>query len=78
MMSVLYTCDICGAPIGKTAPNKLAITNAQLIIVQKMDICPDCDKSFYLWKESRNPNNKSAFEDKEDGVMSKSGRVFIE
>lgn len=77
-MSVFYTCDICGAPIGNHAPNKLAITNAQLIILQKADICPDCDKSLQLWKESRKQSHKSAFEDKEDGVMSKSGRVFIE
>ncbi len=73
-MSVFYTCDICGTPISNHAPNKLAIINAQCVILQKADICPDCDKSLQLWKETRKQSHKSVFEDKEDPTVY--GKLF--
>lgn len=69
-MAKAYKCDFCGTfyemdivrILGLYSPNSdLFDSNSS-----KYDICPECEESFYLWKESRNPNHKSAFEDKED------------
>ena len=93
-MAKAYKCDICGRFFEEKPTTISVISGGGVVSRTRADrknilvfdnacdflgeICPDCDKSLQLWMESRNPNNKSAFEDKEDVVMSKSGRVFIE
>ena len=68
-MAKAYKCDCCGNFYvgGRTRQIALGADNPYLNdIVFRYDICSDCEKSFHLWKESRNPDYKSAFEDKED------------
>lgn len=68
-MAEAYKCDCCGKFYAghRTKQIVFGITPAALTdIVDRYDICSDCEQSFLLWKESRNPDHKSAFEDKED------------
>lgn len=68
-MAKAYKCDCCGKfYLGeRTRQIALGMDNPYLNDrVLRYDICSDCEKSFHLWKESRNPDHKSAFEDKED------------
>ena len=68
-MAKAYKCDLCGKFYEgqRTKQIVLGITPSGLNDhVDKYDICLDCADSFNLWMESRNPINKSAFEDKED------------
>lgn len=70
-MAEAYKCDLCGkfytGKAGRTRQVVLDFAPSYLNDrVTKYDICSDCESSFNLWKESRNPNHKSAFEDKED------------
>ena len=67
-MANAYKCDCCGKfYTGGTMQIALGKSDPYLYEKStKYDICPECEKSFHLWKESRNPDHKSAFEDKED------------
>lgn len=68
-MAKAYKCDCCGKFYegDRTQQIVFGITPSCLTDnVNKYDICSDCAESFYLWKESRNPDHKSVFEDKED------------
>lgn len=68
-MAQAYKCDLCGKFYEgrRTKQIIIGITPAGLIDnPDRYDICLDCVNSFNLWKESRNPDHKSAFEDKED------------
>lgn len=67
-MAKAYKCDFCGKfYTGRTMQIVLGLSDPYLYEKSsKYDICSDCEKSFHLWKESRNPDHKSAFEDKED------------
>ncbi len=68
-MAQAYKCDLCGKFYEgrRTKQIVIGITPAGLTDnPDRYDICSDCADSFKLWKESRNPNRKSAFEDKED------------
>lgn len=68
-MAKAYKCDCCGRFYEGELTNQIAISivpNHLVDNVCRYDICSDCLSSFYIWKESRNPDHKSAFEDKED------------
>lgn len=67
-MAQAYKCDLCGKfYTGRTMQIALGLSDPYLYEKScKYDICSDCIESFKLWKASRNPNHKSAFEDKED------------
>lgn len=68
-MAQAYKCDLCGKFYEglRTRQIVFGITPSCLNdVVGKYDICSDCEESFYVWKDSRNPVHKSAFEDKED------------
>jgi len=67
-MAQAYKCDFCGKfYTGGTMQIALAKSDPHLYDnTLRYDICSDCEQSFHLWKESRNPDHKSAFEDKED------------
>lgn len=68
-MATAYKCDLCGKFYEgrRTKQIVFGITPASLTDnSDRYDICSDCEQSFVLWLESRNPDHKSAFEDKED------------
>lgn len=70
-MAQAYKCDLCGKfYVGeRTVQIVLGMKNPYINerpLHLQYDICSDCTENFYLWSESRNPNHKSAFEDKED------------
>lgn len=68
-MAQAYKCDLCGKFYEGKRTKQIAIGMTPSGLnehVDLYDICSDCADSFNLWKESRNPNRKSAFEDKED------------
>lgn len=68
-MAKAYKCDLCGKFYEgqRTKQIVCAITPCgPSDHVDRYDICSDCEQSFHLWKESKNPDHKSAFEDKED------------
>ncbi len=68
-MAQAYKCDLCGKFYEGQHTRQIAVGMRPSCLtdnVTRYDICSDCIESFYLWKESRNPDRKSAFEDKED------------
>lgn len=68
-MAKAYKCDCCGQFYLGERTRQIALGMSDPGIntrILRYDICSDCEKSFHLWKESRNPDHKSAFEDKED------------
>ena len=68
-MADAYKCDLCGTFYEGSRTVQIVIGLSPTGFNDKTlryDICSDCHQSFNLWKESRNPNHKSAFEDKED------------
>lgn len=68
-MAKAYKCDCCGKfYLGeRTKQIVVGMDNPYLNErVFRYDVCSDCEQSFHLWKASRNPDHKSAFEDKED------------
>lgn len=68
-MAQAYKCDLCGRFYTgrRTMGIVVGLTPAGLNDhVDRYEVCSDCVESFYLWKESRNPDHKTAFEDKED------------
>lgn len=68
-MAKAYKCDFCGMFYDVNRTVQIALGTDNPYVHEKIfryDVCPDCEKSFHLWKETRNPNHKSAFEDKED------------
>lgn len=68
-MALAYKCDLCGKFYAKDRTRQICFGYKPSYLndkVVKYDVCSDCVESFYLWKESRNPDHKSAFEDKED------------
>lgn len=68
-MAQAHKCDFCGAFYLGERTNQIVVGVVPSCLtdnVCRYDVCPDCLSSFYLWKESRNPDRKSAFEDKED------------
>lgn len=68
-MAQAYKCDLCGKFYEGHRTRRITLGMDNPYVNEKTlryDICPDCEQSFYLWKESRNPDHKSAFEDKED------------
>lgn len=68
-MAQAYKCDLCGKFYEgrRTKQIVFGMTPSDLNEhVDRYDICLDCADSFNLWKESRNPDHKTAFEDKED------------
>lgn len=68
-MAQAYKCDLCGKFYAglRTKQIVFGTTPAGLTdYVDRYDICSDCADSFNLWKASRNPDHKTAFEDKED------------
>lgn len=68
-MAQAYKCDLCGKFYAGKRTVQIVIGISPTGLNDKTlryDICSDCEKSFHLWKESRNPDHKSAFEDKED------------
>lgn len=75
-MAKAYKCDICGKFYENKETQVIRAGSNDSYVVY--DACPDCMDSFRFWMGTRRHDYKSAFEDKEDGVMSKSGRVFIE
>jgi len=80
-----YQCDVCktvyiGLPVTRLMMGEYDTRDGGHFKIGTLDadICPSCVESIKHFIKSKDPNHKSAFEDKEDGVMSKSGRVFIE
>lgn len=68
-MAQAYKCDCCGKFYLGERTRQIAIgTNNPYLNERtiRYDICSDCEQSFHLWKASRNPDRKSAFEDKQD------------
>ena len=68
-MSQAYKCDCCGKFYEARRTRQIVLGMSPSCLtdhVERYDICPDCIESLYLWKESRNHDHKSAFEDKED------------
>ena len=68
-MAQAYKCDLCGKFYAEDRTRQICFGYTPSYLndkVVKYDVCLDCANSFYLWKESRNPIRKSAFEDKED------------
>jgi hypothetical protein len=80
-MAKAYKCDICGqffeekpttiAVIGGIVSSRTRADRKNILVSDNAcdflgEICQDCRVSFVFWKESRNPDHKSAFEDKED------------
>ena len=68
-MAAAYKCDLCGQFYEGERTTQIAIGKTPTYLsdpIVRYDICSDCEQSFHLWKESRNPDHKSAFEDKED------------
>lgn len=68
-MAKAHKCDCCGVFYTGERTNQIVIGIMPTYAtdnVCRYDICPDCLSSFYFWKESRNPDHKSAFEDKDD------------
>lgn len=71
-MAQAYKCDLCGKFYEgrRTKQIVFGMTPSDLNEhIDRYDICLDCADSFNLWKESRNPDHKTAFEDKEDPTM---------
>lgn len=68
-MALAYECDFCGEFYEGKDKSSLGLNFTPSVGSNSIiwrDICPSCRESFKLWKESRNPNHKTAFEDKED------------
>lgn len=68
-MAIAHVCDCCGAFYSGERTTQIVVGMSPACLsdtVGRYDICPDCESSFLLWLESRNPDHKSAFEDKED------------
>lgn len=68
-MAKAYKCDLCGKFYTGLRTKQIVIGNIPEGLMDypdRYDICPDCKESFEWWKASRNPDSKSAFEDKED------------
>ena len=68
-MAQAYKCDICGKFYEGRRTRQIAVgmsPSGCTDHVDRYDICSDCAESFHLWTKSRNPDHKSAFEDKED------------
>lgn len=68
-MAKAYKCDICGRFYVGERTRQIVLGMTDPYVNEKSfryHICSDCEQSFHLWKESRNANHKSAFEDKED------------
>ena len=68
-MAEAHKCDLCGQFYEGERTTQIAIGKTPTCLIDpivRYDICSDCAESFHLWKESRNPDHKSAFEDKED------------
>lgn len=70
-MALAYKCDFCGEfyegkDKSSVGLNFKPLSGASIIWY---DICPGCKESFKLWKESRDHNYKTAFEDKEDSTV---------
>jgi hypothetical protein len=86
-MALAYKCDICGR-FFEEKPTTIAVIGGRVVSRTRSDrknilvsdnacdflveICQDCRASFVFWKDSRNPSRITVFEDKEDGVVSKS------
>lgn len=72
-MAKAYKCDCCGTFYETDMPRILGLYPANSDLLDryslKYDVCPECEESFFIWKESRNPDHKSVFEDKEDVNM---------
>ena len=68
-MAKAYKCDCCGKFYLGERTKQIVVGMENPCINDKVfryDVCSDCLHSFHLWKESRNPDHKSLFEDKED------------
>lgn len=68
-MAAAFKCDLCGKFYTGPRTRQIVLGMTDPYLHEKVfryDVCPECEQSFHLWKESRNPNHKSAFEDKED------------
>lgn len=68
-MANAFKCDLCGKFYEGRRTRQIAVGIAPPSLnehVDRYDICSDCKESFEWWKASRNPDSKSAFEDKED------------
>lgn len=71
-MAAAHKCDICGVLYEGYDTDRIAIgryPGAFDSLRIDLDICPDCKESFEWWKASRNPDHKTAFEDKEDPIV---------
>lgn len=68
-MANAYKCDFCGTFYEGSRTKNIIVGMSPSCCtdnVNRYDVCPDCVESFYFWKESRNRDYKTAFEDKED------------
>lgn len=68
-MAEAYKCDLCGKFYDSRRTKQIVFGMNPACLTDnpdRYDICSDCEQSFVLWLESRNPDHKSAFEDKED------------
>lgn len=85
-MAKAYKCDCCGqfyvgSPVNRLVMGEYCTDNGGYFkkgAFLNADICPSCVESIKHFIKSKDSDHKSVFEDKEDVVMSKSGRVFIE
>lgn len=65
-MALAYKCDCCGNFYESSVIRKIIVRIGGPTYDTEYDLCKECEDSFFIWKELRNPNNKTAFEDKED------------
>lgn len=65
-MAEAYKCDCCGNFYESRVTRKIIVRIGGPMYDNVYDLCKECEDSFFIWKELRNPNNKTAFEDKED------------
>jgi len=68
-MAQAYKCDLCGKFYDEYRTRQICFGYTPSYLNDKVvryDVCSDCESSFLLWLESRNPDHKSAFEDKQD------------
>lgn len=68
-MAAAHKCDFCGQFYEGERTTQIVVGMDNPYLNERVfryDVCSDCVQSFHLWMESRNPNHKSAFEDKED------------
>lgn len=68
-MALAHKCDFCGNYYESSVIRKIIVRIGGSIYDTEFDMCKECENSFFIWKELRNHDHKTAFEDKEDSIV---------